>query len=354
LEEELNLGGYEMADKYRKVLDNFYPQIASLIHAHPEEIAFTESATHAWDMAFFSIPLRKGDIILTSRIEYASNYIAYLQIEQRTGARVQPVESNEYGEIDIEALEKRVKDGGVKLISITHMPTNGGIVNPAEEVGNIAAEYGITYLLDACQSAGQYPLDVRTLKCDFLSATGRKYMRGPRGTGFLYARMDTTKNIEPLSLDLHSAEWIGPKEFKMREDARRFEKWESNPANKLGLAKAAEYCEEVGIENIWGRVQMLARKLRKGLSNLPGIEVLDLGRIQSGIVTFRNDRVKAEKIKYLLASEEINTSMAIASGTLLDMNDRNIDTAVRASVHYYNSEEEIDQFIEVMSQIIPS
>jgi len=240
----------------------------------------------------------------------------------------------------------------VKLISITHMPTNGGIVNPAEEVGKIARKYGVLYLLDACQSAGQYPLDVEKLQCDFLSATGRKYLRGPRGTGFLYARKDTTKNIEPQSLDLHSAEWTGPKEFKMREDARRFEKWESNPANKLGLTKAAEYCNQAGIKDIWERVQILAQKLRNRLSKLPGIEVLDLGRLQSGIVTFRSDKLKAGKIKYLLSSENINTSMVVASGTLLDMNERNIETAVRASVHYYNTEEEIDHFIQTLSRLI--
>jgi selenocysteine lyase/cysteine desulfurase len=354
LDEELIYGGYETADKYRKALDNFYPQVARLIHADAEEIAFMESATHAWDMAFFSIPFKKGDIILTSRIEYASNYIAYLQIEQRTGARVQPVDSTEHGEIDIEVLEKRVKEGNVKLISITHMPTNGGIVNPAEEVGKIAKEYGILYLLDACQSAGQYPLDIEKLQCDFLSATGRKYMRGPRGTGFLYARKDSTKEIEPLSLDLHSAEWTGPNEFKMREDARRFEKWECNPANKLGLAKAAEYCQNVDINIIWDRVQMLSDLLRNRLREIPGIEVLDLGRIQSGIVTFRSDQLKAEKIKYLLARENINTSMAIASGTLLDMRDRNIETAIRASVHYYNSEQEVDRFIQVLSKLVGS
>jgi selenocysteine lyase/cysteine desulfurase len=354
LDEELIYGGYETADKYRKALDNFYPQVARLIHADAEEIAFMESATHAWDMAFFSIPFKKGDIILTSRIEYASNYIAYLQIEQRTGARVQPVDSTEHGEIDIEVLEKRVKEGNVKLISITHMPTNGGIVNPAEEVGKIAKEYGILYLLDACQSAGQYPLDIEKLQCDFLSATGRKYMRGPRGTGFLYARKDSTKEIEPLSLDLHSAEWTGPNEFKMREDARRFEKWECNPANKLGLAKAAEYCQNVDINIIWDRVQMLSDLLRNRLREIPGIEVLDLGRIQSGIVTFRSDQLKAEKIKYLLARENINTSMAIASGTLLDMRDRNIETAIRASVHYYNSEQEVDPFIQVLSKLVGS
>ena len=184
LEHELQWGGYETAAKYHGQLEDFYKALADLIHAKPEQIAFTESATHAWDTAFFSIPFKKGDVILTSRIEYASNYIAYLQMEKRTEAKVIPVDSNDQGEIDIEALQKAIRNEKVKLISITHIPTNGGIVNPAEEVGAIANENGILYMLDACQSAGQYPLDVSRLHCDFLSATGRKYLRGPRGTGF--------------------------------------------------------------------------------------------------------------------------------------------------------------------------
>jgi selenocysteine lyase/cysteine desulfurase len=351
LDHELHWGGYETADKFRKELNHFYVNISSLINASPEEIAFLESATHAWDMVFFSIPFTKGDKILTTRIEYASNYIAYLQIRERTGAEIIPVASNEQGEIDLEALEAEIKKGGVKLVSITHIPTNGGIVNPAEGVGDICERYGIWFLLDACQSAGQYPLDVKKLKCHFLSATGRKYMRGPRGTGFLYVNRAVIDQISPWSLDLHSAEWVGPEKYEVRTDARKFEKWESNLGAKIGLSEAARYCEEAGIENIWMRVQILGARLREGLSQIPGTEVLDMGRLKSGIVTYRSDQLKASKIKYMLASENINTSMAVASGTLLDMQERSIDTAVRASVHYYNTEEEIEKFLNIMTKL---
>jgi len=345
-------GGYETADKFRNQLNAFYTNIAELIHADPLEIAFCESATHAWDAVFFSIPFDKGDVILTSRIEYASNYIAYLQIQNRLGVKIRPIDSNEFGEIDIRVLENEVEKGNVKLISITHIPTNGGIVNPAEKVGEIAKKYGILYLLDACQSAGQYPLDVNKLNCDFLTATGRKYMRGPRGTGFLYVNKKHLKTMEPLSLDLHSAEWVGEDKYTMRPDARRFEKWECNPAAKAGLSKAASYCSNIGIENIWKRVQMLAENLRNELRQIRGIEVLDLGQIKSGIVTFRSDRLEAAEIQKALAKEHINVSEAIASGTLLDMKDRDIDTAVRASVHYYNDEGEIQRFVQAISKLI--
>jgi len=350
LNAEMQMGGYETADKYKQAIENFYENTARLINAQPQEIAFTESATHAWDMAFYSIPFKKGDVILTSRIEYASNYIAYLQMKKRKGVIILPVDSNEFGEIDLENLEKHARNEKVKLISITHMPTNGGIVNPAEEVGKIAVDHGIIYMLDACQSAGQYPLNVKKLKCDFLSATGRKYLRGPRGTGFLYANSNLFDKIEPFSLDLHSASWTSSESYKIREDAKRFEKWECNLAAKTGLGRAMEYCMNVGIENIWNRVQELGFKLRSGLKDIPGIEVLDIGRIQSGIVTFRHNKIPASEIRDLLFSEKINTTVAVANGTLLDMQDRNIDTALRASVHYFNTEEEIGRLIEVVSK----
>ena len=176
----------------------------------------------------------------------------------------------------------------------------------------------------------------------------------PEEPAFLYVSQKALDTIEPFSLDLHSAEWIGPNEYQMRPDARRFEKWECNLAAKLGLAEASSYCQAIGIDNIWERVQQLAWIFRDGLEQLPGIEVLDIGKVKSGIITFRCDKISASKIKYQLSAENINTSVAIESGTLLDMKDRGITTAIRASVHYYNTEEEIDQFLNVLSKIITS
>ncbi|MCH7512401.1 MAG: aminotransferase class V-fold PLP-dependent enzyme [Bacteroidetes bacterium] len=352
LYDEYMFGGYETADKYKKVLNEFYSNAAMLIHAKSDEIAFMENATSAWDMAFYSIPFRKGDRILTSKVEYASNFIAFLQMQKRAGVVVDIIESLPSGEIDSDALETELKKRNVKLVSITHMPTNGGVVNPVEEVGKLAEKYNALYLLDACQSAGQYPLDVNKIRCHFLSATGRKYLRGPRGTGFLYVNRQQLKTLEPVTLDLHSAEWKHKESYEIRNDAKRFEKWEAGLAGKYGLSVAIQYLLGLGIESVWDRVQYLAELMRNALQAIPGIEVLDQGKIKSGIVTFRSGSISAEEIKKRLREKAMNTSVAVRSHTLIDMEERQIDTAVRASVHYYNTEEEIETFSETLMSLL--
>jgi cysteine desulfurase/selenocysteine lyase len=346
---EARIGGYEAAARSHEAIERVYDATAALIGCDRDEIAVVENATRAWDMAFYSIPLGPGDRILTAMAEYASNYIAFLQVARKTGAKVEPVPNDEHGQLSVEALREMV-DERVKLIAITHVPTNGGLVNPAVEVGNIAREAGVLYLLDACQSIGQVPIDVGTIGCDMLSATGRKYLRGPRGTGFLYVRRAVLEDLEPPFLDLHAAEWTGKESFEIRRDARRFENWETNFAGKVGLGVAVDYAREWGLEAIWERVRTLAGNLRSRLGELPGVAVRDLGAERCGIVTFTVEGHGARDVSRLLSTGGINTSVSAPSSTLLDMEDRTLDALVRASVHYYNTEEEISRFCETLER----
>jgi selenocysteine lyase/cysteine desulfurase len=345
LELEARIGGYEAHEQNERAIDRFYGAAAELVGAAPGEIAFSSSATRAWDMAFYGFPFERGDRILTAVAEYISNYIAYIQVAERAGVEVVPVPSDEYGQVSVDSL-RRLVDERVKLIAITHVPTNGGLVNPAAEIGAVAREAGIPYLLDACQSVGQLPVDVEEIGCDVLSATGRKYLRGPRGTGFLYVRSSLLDRLEPPLLDMRAADWVEPDRYELRPDAIRFEEWEQAYAAKAGLATAIDYALGWGLDAIWQRVAALGESLRARLGDINGVTVRDLGAVRCGIVTFTVDGVEANELKKRLSRERINVTASPRSSTLLDSRARALPDLVRASVHYYNTDEELDRLVE--------
>ncbi|HVU67027.1 MAG TPA: aminotransferase class V-fold PLP-dependent enzyme [Ktedonobacteraceae bacterium] len=350
LQLEARIGGYEAAAQAHEAIEHTYDAVASLLNCAREEVALVESATHAWDLAFYAIPFKPGDRILTAKAEYASNYIAYLQLARKIGVTVEAIPNDEHGQLSVAAL-RQMLDERVKLIAITHVPTSGGLVNPAAEVGKVAREHGILYLLDACQSVGQMPIDVASIGCDLLSATGRKYLRGPRGTGFLYVRNAILDQLEPPFLDLHSAEWVAPDRYTVRADARRFESWESNLAARIGLGVAIDYALSWGMDKIWRRVRDLAYALRTRLSPLPGVIVHDRGITQCGIVTFTVEGQEPAEIRRVLAAQQINVTVAERNSTLLDLGERGLTSMVRASVHYYNSEEEVERFTRAIEAL---
>src|SRR6266540_6334435 len=258
---EASIGGYEAAADQGPAIEHAYDALAGLLGARREEIALVENATRAWDMAFYALPLGPGDRILTATSEYASNVIAFLQVARRSGVSVEVVPDDSSGQLSVDAL-RAMLDERVKLIAVNHVPTHNGLVNPAAEIGKVAREAGVTYLLDACQSVGQMPVDVAEIGCDLLSATGRKFLRGPRGTGFLFVSERVLETMEPAFLDLLGATWTGPDSYKVRPGARRFENWESSLAGQAGLGAAAAYARSWGLEAIAARVRQLAEGLR--------------------------------------------------------------------------------------------
>ena len=343
LKREAMIGGYEAADAASEQLQDTYDAIAEMLGCDADEVALLENATRAWDMAFYAMPFEPGDRILTSRAAYASNYIACLQVAEQTGAEIEVVPSDKHGQIDVDRLQAMMDDR-VRLLALTHVPTNGGLVNPAAAVGEVAESAGVPLLLDACQSAGQMPLPVDHLKCTMLSATGRKYLRGPRGTGFLYVRRDWIERLEPPLLDLHAATWTAPDTYEIHADARRFETWESYVAGQVGLGVAVRYALDVGLGAIQDRTQRLAASLRDALSNIDGVTVADTGRTRCGITTFYAEQMDASSIQSALRALDINTSVSTPSSTRLDAVSRDLPDLVRASVHYYNTETEIERF----------
>lgn len=350
---ESRIGGYEAAAQEEERLEATYTSIARLLNAEPDEIAIVENATRAWDMAFYAIPLGTGDRILTSASEYGSNAIAFLHVAQKTGAVIEVIPNDEQGQVSLDALSTML-DPRVKVVAVSHMPTNGGLLQPAAEIGSLLASLGAArpiYLLDACQTAGQIPLDVIQIGCDVLTATSRKYLRGPRGVGFLYVRRAMIERLTPPFLDNHAATWVAADRFEIRRDARRFENWESYVAGKLGLGVAVDLALSLGVDAIWDRIERLGTSLRSRLSTIPGLTVRDLGATKGGIVSFDIAGSPPAEIVRALREDGINTSVSRVTSARYDMEARGLAALVRASLSYITTDEELETFTTAVDRL---
>lgn len=350
---EAEVGGYEAERRAAPRTEATYAALARLLSARAEEIAIAENATAAWNQAFWSVAwtLTPGDRIATCRADYASNAISLMQARKRIGVEIDVIRDDAHGQLDVADLAERLEGGRVKLVALTHVPTGSGLVNPAEEVGRLTRARDVPFLLDACQSAGQLPLDVDALGCDFLSATGRKYLRGPRGVGFLYARTATTARFEPAVLDLRGATWTAPDRYEVRADARRFENWENHVAGVLGLGVAVDLALELGVDAIEARVTQLADALRERLARLPHVTVRDPGLRRCGIVSFTHDEHPPDAVVAALAAREIEVGTSTIVSTRHWMESEQLDAVVRAGVHYLNTEEELDRLIRAVGEL---
>lgn len=348
---EAEIGGYEAKAKHDDKLSGVYASVAHHVGASPREIALMENATVAWCHAFYALPLKRGSRILTSEAEYAANYVAFLQRSKRDDLKIEVIPSDARGALDIGALEATMGDD-VGLIAITWIPTNGGLVNPAAEVGRVAQANGVPYLLDACQAAGQMRIDVTELGCDFLSATGRKYLRGPRGTGFLYVKDKWLDTLEPAMIDHFGAPWVARDQYELRDDARRFETWENSYALRAGLGVAIDYAEHIGIDHIHDRVNQLAKLTRELLSEIPSVVLRDLGDDPCGIVSLSIEGFEARPLRQEMANFGYAIGASSPSSTRIDAERRNLPTLLRIAPHYYNTEDEVTGCVELLSSLI--
>ncbi|MEC4018629.1 aminotransferase class V-fold PLP-dependent enzyme [Streptomyces sp. H27-D2] len=349
LELEARIGGYEAAGQQLEALEATYAGIAELVGGRADEVALFDNSTHAWNAAFYALDFTAGDRILTGRAEYGSNVLAYLQIARRTGAEVVVVPNDVHGQLDTTALANLI-DERTKLVGVSHIPTGGGLVNPAAEIGRITRRAGVPFLLDATQSVGQLPVDVEEIGCDMLTATGRKFLRGPRGIGFLWVRTEALAYLEPHVAETAAAIWDGKRGFAWREGAKRFGTWEMSCSNVLGLDAAVRQALELGLDAIGERAVKLGAQLRERLDELPGVGTYDLGRERCAIVTAKIEGVATEEVAATLARNGVNVTTTVPEQTQFDTEDRGVHPLVRLSPHYYNTEEEIDRAVEVIAE----
>lgn len=350
LELEALIGGYEAEEARRDEIEATYRSIARLVGGNRDEVALFDNSSHAFNAAFYSVPFEPGDNLITVRAEYGSNVLAYLQTAERLGVDIKVAPNDESGQVDVQALADLVDDR-TRLIGMSHVPTGGGLVNPAAEVGEVARGAGVLYLLDATQSVGQFPVDANQIGADFITATGRKFLRGPRGTGFLWVRRAALERIDPYVNDIEAATWDGGRGFRWREGARRLESWERSYSNVLGLGSAVDQALALGLDEIGDRAFALGHTLRLGLDEIPGVRTHDLGITRCAIVTASLDGVPSEELARQVKSGGVNVSLTVAEHSQFDAEVRSVHPLVRFSPHYYNTEADLERVLDIVAGI---
>jgi selenocysteine lyase/cysteine desulfurase len=352
LNREAKFGGYESADDAEAAFSEAYDNVSKLLGAQPRNVAIVENSTVAFFQALSAFDFKPGDVIVTTRNDYISNQLAYLSLARRHGVEVRRAADLATGGADPQSVQDLLREKRVRLLAVTWVPTNSGLMQPVEALGQIAEASGVPYLVDACQAIGQIPIDVSKLKCDFLSATARKFLRGPRGIGFLYVSDRALKRGDfPLYIDMRGADWVSADNFQPAPDARRFENWEFPYSLVLGLGEAARYALAVGIERGGGRAHQLAAELRDKLKRVPGIRVLDRGNQLAAIVTIEVAGWDATDLSKLLRKRGINTSASLRAYAVIDMDEKRAASALRLSPHYYNTEDELASVVEALRSV---
>jgi selenocysteine lyase/cysteine desulfurase len=353
LDLEARVGGYEASDARSGQIADFYSAVATLIGCTSGNIAFTASATDAYTRALSAIPFQPGDIILTTRNDFISNQIAFLSLRKRFGVDIVHAPDHPDGSgVDVDAMAALMRSRRPRLVAATHIPTNSGLIQPIAEIGRHCRELDLLYLVDACQSVGQYPVDVTEIGCDLLTATARKFLRGPRGTGFLYVSDRVLRaGYEPLFIDMYGARWTGPDTYRPVDTAARFEDWEFPYAAVIGSAVAVRYALGVGIDAISHRTPALAARLREQLAAVPGVRLLDRGERPAALVTFTVEGWAPQLFKQALDAQRINSALSFREFAQFDFADKNVTWALRLSPHYYNTEDEVDTVAAAVAEL---
>lgn len=350
LRREAEIGGYRAANERAEDLAGLPVSVGRLLHCDPDLLAFTDSATRAWSQFVTALRWQPGDRILICGNEYASNAITLLQRARWDGAVVEVIPTDADGDPDLDALAAML-DERVRLVSLVHVATNSGHVTRINQAVELAHQVGALVLLDACQSAGQLDLDVGALGVDALSATGRKWLRGPRGTGFLYVRRSVLADLEPAAADMRGATWTGPSTYELQPDATRFELWENDVAGRLGLKVAVDHLLARGPADVEAAIRERAAHLRAGLADIVGVQLRDAGPDLGGIVTFTIDGHDPYAVQAALEQVGVTVSVSVKTSTQLDMAARGLESVVRASPHYFVSPEQLDQAIAAVARI---
>ncbi len=350
LDQEADIGGYDVMANHYDAFSEFYKEAANLIGAKARNMAFAISATDAYSKVLYSFDWKPSDVILTTKDDYVSNIISFIHIHRRYGTSIEFVDTTEQGDIDYDDLRIKLDRFQPTLFALTHIPTSAGTIHDAERAGAICAESDCYYLLDACQSIGQIEVNVEKIQCDFLTVTGRKFLRGPRGTGFLYVSDQILdQNMGPLCIDLAGSVWNEETSFEFGPEAKRFEYWEKNYSNFFGLTQAIREINEIGIREIERYNTTLSQYYRSALTEIEGLKIYDHGSRKGNIITWKIAGYSQQEIAEYFSKHRVFYSFSNKSSALYDMNRKGEEWVVRFSPHYFNTMEEGDRLQEIIA-----
>jgi len=353
LEIESQIGGYEAAAAAAPAIESTYESLATLVGSRARNIAIVSSATAAFAQALSAFDWSRGDTIVTTESDYISNQLMFLSLAHRAGVTVRRAADAPEGGVDPESLRRLVVAHRPRLVALTWIPTNSGLVQPAAIVGEICAQLGVPFLLDACQAVGQLPVDVGRLHCDYLATTARKFLRGPRGIGFLYVSdAALAAGAHPLLVDMRGAAWTAADSFELADGARRFEQWEFPHALVLGMGAAARYALDAGVARTAARAHALAAEARRRIARVPGFRSLDVGADLSALATFTSATHAAPGLMHALRLRGINTTAQGRGDAVIDLDRKKAATVLRVSPHYFNTLDELDTIEGALRELV--
>ena len=351
---EGEIGGYEAADRAADSIDAVYESLAALLGTHPANVAITANGTAGFIQALSSFDLKRGDVIVTSLSDYTSNQIQYLALQERLGVRLVHAADKPEGGVDPQAVREVLRSSSARFVALSWIPTHSGLVQDVVEVGEVCEQFGVPFIVDAVQAVGQIPIDVNRLRCDYLVGTARKFLRGPRGIGFMYASSRALDRGDyPLFVDMRGARWTAPERFEIAPTARRYEDWEFPYALVVGMGAAVDYALRYSVAECGQRAFGLARRLRTGLEAIDGVQVLDRGHHQCAIVTATVRGWTGHDVKRDLGTKGINVVSTQKEFAMHDFAPRGVESAVRISPHYYNTADEVDAILGEVRRIAP-
>lgn len=350
-------GAHLLAEEASEAYESARANVANFIGANPAEVIFTKSATESLNVLAYSfgnsnsgIHIGKGDEIVVTELEHHANLIPWQQLAKRTGAKIRWFNVSENGRIDLSNIADLISSK-CKLVAITHQSNVLGTILPIDEILTAARKVGALVILDACQSAPHFQIDVKKLGVDFLTFSGHK-MLGPTGVGVLWGRLDLLEKLEPAifggsmvdSVTMESATWA--------EVPRKFEAGVPNMAQAVGLSAAINYLRNIGMQNIELHEKALTKKLLEGLSQISGIEVIGPTELKNrgGVVSFTVDGVHPHDVGQVLDQFGIAVRTGHHCAWPL-MKRLGLVGTTRASLHLYNDENDINRLFEGIEKV---